>query len=295
MTPAIPDKLRASLDRTLRHQCESPLLEGVRELLAARPSPHVSALIVQTVSEAVRTTPLGQIGWWFSTAHTDFRALHALNACRLACMLAHHEGYDPAVWGQAGLLYDIGMYDHDVEQAVLHDRSLDDDAMTWLRAHAEAGAHRLEALGFAPEVAAAAREHHERPDGSGYPDGLTRNRLSTIGVMFQLIDSFLGQVEPRPFRMRRTAADAMNRLLLQAQRGHYDLPIFRKLAASLGMVPLGSVVALTTGEFALVCENNELDPSRPSVQVLSDSLGNPRDPALLRLSDRPRIEILEAY
>jgi hypothetical protein len=296
MTVEMPETLRRHLDRRFGQQCRGPLLEGVAALLHPRPNRHKAELVVHMVADGMRADPLSQLAWWFPQDHPDCRPQHALNACRIAIWMARAQGMDEATMGLAGLMYDIGMYDHRVEQAVHHDEPLSAPAMEALRQHPVRGAIRLSDLEFPAEAQHAAREHHERPDGSGYPDGLTRNRLTREGVLFQLIDSFLGQVEPRPYRARRSPADAMARLLLQAERGHYDLPAFRTFASVFGVFPIGTVVALSSGAFGVVSGVNTLDPQRPQVMLLSDNQGNPAANSIpVNLGEKPALRVVEAY
>jgi hypothetical protein len=88
----------------------------------------------------------------------------------------------------------------------------------------------------------------------------------------------------------------MARLLLQAERGHYDLPAFRTFASVFGVFPIGTVVALSTGAFGVVSAANTLDPQRPQVLLLSDAQGNPAANSIpVNLGEKPALRIVEAY
>jgi HD-GYP domain-containing protein (c-di-GMP phosphodiesterase class II) len=294
MTPPLPDHLRRALDSRFSQQCHGPLLEGVGDLLH-KPDLHKARLVVQLVADAMGEDPLSQLAWWFPEDHPDHRPLHALNACRIAVHVANAAGLDASTLGLAGLMYDAGMYDSGVELAVMHDHPLDSQARLALRQHTAATEHRLDALGFPAEVRQAAREHHERADGTGYPDGLTREHLSDASLLLQLIDSFLGQVEPRRFRPRRPPNEAMARLKDQAEQGRYDLAAFRTFSGAMGSFPVGCVVVLSNGELAVVSSSADGDPAKPEVLVLSDAEGSALDlPIPVKLSERRGLKIMQA-
>lgn len=62
------------------------------------------------------------------------------------------------------------------------------------------------------EVPLAARHHHERIDGRGYPDGLADNAIPYIGKIVCLADSFDAMTSDRPYRARRSAIDVIDDL-----------------------------------------------------------------------------------
>jgi HD-GYP domain-containing protein (c-di-GMP phosphodiesterase class II) len=292
MNPA----LRQALDKRLRQQCMLPLLErvtaGLQGLADGRGTADDLGQLAAELARDVPADPGAHLVWWFPPCRADARAVHALNAARLGALVAHAEGRDAERHALMGLTYDAGMWVPEAA-AVLHDRPLDADGHELLALLPKRGAALVRELGS--DVALAAARHHERADGTGYPDSLPRNRLDAPSVLFQVIDSFLGQVEPRGYRRRRNPLDAMGRLLLQAERGHYDLPAFRTFARALGFYPFGSVVRLSTGEHALITGLNELDPQRPEVELLSDQQGTPRThPVPLNLTTKPTIHIEDA-
>lgn len=241
--------------------------------------------------------PLRQLCWSFSEAWPDYRPMHALNACRLVLFLALGQGRSEPqaeALALAALLYDVGMW-HPRLACVLHGGPLTEQERDALSRHSALGQEMLAGVaGLDPLAARLAREHHERPDGSGYPDSTPRNSHHEASSFIQLVDSFLGQVEPRPFRRARTPADAMGRLLLQSQRGHYDAAALRSLLLGVGLYPLGSVVRLSGGETALVRGVNPDDLKRPPLLLLTDAAGARRErPLSIALADYPAQSVID--
>ena len=77
-----------------------------------------------------------------------------------------------------------------------------------------------------PNVAVLARDHHERLDGSGYPDGKTDRQISMGARIIALADTFDAMVSDRPYRESLPLMDALGRLR-SCIRSHYDLDVGR--------------------------------------------------------------------
>lgn len=71
----------------------------------------------------------------------------------------------------------------------------------WVKQHPTLGEKRLRALGESdPIVLELVRSHHERIDGSGYPDGRARRDIPVAAQLFAVIDSFDAMTSLRPYR-----------------------------------------------------------------------------------------------
>ena len=138
-------------------------------------------------------------------------------AHRLA--LAKHDAIDVA---RAGLIHDVGKIT--TPSAILNaPRALDDDEMAIMRDHAVAGAKMVAAIPLVAHFTPAVRNHHERFDGRGYPDGL---RASTIPIATRIVtvaDAFNAMIGRRPYRPPFSPAVALERL--EANRGTQFDPI----------------------------------------------------------------------
>jgi HD-GYP domain-containing protein (c-di-GMP phosphodiesterase class II) len=118
---------------------------------------------------------------------------------------------------------------------------------------------------FAPEVARAVYEHHERMDGTGYPQGLKGADLSLLGRMAAVCDSFDDLVNDLDGSTGLDPASALEEM--KADHGAYDADILAALEQALGIYPVGSVVALRTGRLAMVVDQNVHEPASPRVRT----------------------------
>ena len=259
---------------------DSELCKDVSKLLtavASERSVDVELLekIIVPIFVELRANPSAQLSWYFPKPLNDYRALHAVNASRIAMHFARESGMDDArvvQLGTIGLLYDAGMWSQDLA-FVLEPTVLEHAKLSEVETHTTNGADALEASGNVdPLCVTVAREHQERADGTGYPAKSGADAHHPYSRLFQIIDSFLGMVEPRPFRKVLSPVEAMQRIAVQAQRGYYHLPTFRDWIKVMGVYPVGSFVQLNTGELALVKASGGTSLRRPKVLVVADEL-----------------------
>jgi putative nucleotidyltransferase with HDIG domain len=121
----------------------------------------------------------------------------------------------------AGALHDIGKLF--VPAGTLGSgRKLDTEELAAIRLHPTTGAEVLASLGFPPVVVDAARAHHERWAGGGYPSGVRSEQLHPLTRAVAVADAFVAMVEPgRAYRRPMTKAAALAEIV--ACRGtHFD-------------------------------------------------------------------------
>jgi putative two-component system response regulator len=118
---------------------------------------------------------------------------------------------------QAGLLHDLGKISIP-EQVLRKPGPLTPEEWAVMRQHPLVGAQIVAPLEFFADGAIIVRHHHERHDGSGYPDGL-RGELIPIGSRIVAVaDVYDALTSDRPYRARLTRDEAVWRL--RAEAGH---------------------------------------------------------------------------
>jgi putative nucleotidyltransferase with HDIG domain len=115
----------------------------------------------------------------------------------------------------AGLLHDLGKVG--VPDAVLRKaNTLDDGEWEFIRQHPEKGAEVLSHLAAYQEVADIVRFHHERLDGSGYPNGVLGDSIPEMSKVLAVADSYHAMTSDRPYRGARSSFEALKELRLMA-------------------------------------------------------------------------------
>lgn len=116
---------------------------------------------------------------------------------------------------QAGLLHDIGKIG--IAEGVLRKRgALAPDEWRVMRGHPLIGAQIVAPFDFFAEGAEIVRHHHERCDGSGYPDGLEGERIPAGARVVAVADVYDALTSDRPYRAALPAAEATAELRRQA-------------------------------------------------------------------------------
>ena len=139
---------------------------------------------------------------------------HGDRVATLCARMAMHLGLGPTKVEEvcnAGLLHDIGMIN--IPDSVLQKSGpLTDQEREHVRNHTIVGARILEPLRFLGRVGEYTRYHHERLDGSGYPEALRGEEVSLGAQIVGLADSYAALTQERPFRPALSPGEAVERL-----------------------------------------------------------------------------------
>lgn len=115
--------------------------------------------------------------------------------------------------------------------------------------------------------------HHERLDGSGYPEGLKEERLDDLERILILTDYYDEIIHGLLDRPGLIPAEALRQLYREASQNKLDKSLVELLIKMLGIYPLTSAVELTTGEKGVVIEVNRDKPLVPVVKIMYSSDG----------------------
>ncbi|MGH7325021.1 MAG: HD-GYP domain-containing protein [Candidatus Rokuibacteriota bacterium] len=118
---------------------------------------------------------------------------------------------------QAGLLHDLGKIG--VPEAVLGKRGpLTEDEWSLMRRHPVLGAQIVAPFEFLAAAAPLIRHHHERWDGSGYPDGLIGEAIPLGARIIAVADVYDALTSDRPYRVALDHPQAVEALAAEAGR-----------------------------------------------------------------------------
>ena len=136
---------------------------------------------------------------------------HSQRVARLAHRLALAVGVPDAsarVVAQAGLLHDIGKIG--IPESVLRKPGpLTEDEWVVMRCHPVVGAQIVAPLEFFSDGANIIRHHHERVDGSGYPDNLRADAIPLGARIVAVADIYDALTSDRPYRRRLLPSEAI--------------------------------------------------------------------------------------
>jgi HD-GYP domain-containing protein (c-di-GMP phosphodiesterase class II) len=233
--------------------------------------------------------------------HDNYTYSHAIGCGALAAAFGRHLGLpEDTILSLAtgGLLMDVGKT-RLPERLLKHVGPLWPRELETVRTHVELGLEVVQGGGIQdPDVLDAVRTHHERYDGSGYPDHLAGDAIPMAGRMLAIIDSYDAMCSVRPHRAAVPRHKAMQEIY-RARDRLYQAELVEQFQVCLGVYPTGSRVELTSGEVAVVMEQNLVRRLRPTVLVISSPDKQPLEKfRVLDLLNQPdagnRVEIARA-
>lgn len=223
-----PDRAQAERARIIRDNC-SKMIQDVL-LLPGQTEP------IETVAEISRTFQTwvakdeGQFGYLLAMSSHDFyTTTHMVNVgvgCGLlARALRPNDESLFSIAVQGGLLHDVGK--RDIPASILNKAGrLDPDEWEVLRRHPAVGHEELaQHQSVPPAVLEMARDHHERLDGKGYPNGIFGDQIGFLARVCAVVDVFDAITATRPYRGPTHPRDAL-KIMAEGVGTQFDKQVF---------------------------------------------------------------------
>jgi len=137
----------------------------------------------------------------------------------------------------AAAFHDVG-YLSTPEYILRKPSVLAEDEMEEVRVHPVRGAEVFSAQPSLSEIARAVRHHHERYDGSGYPEGLRGDEIPLFSRIILVAETYEAMTHHRPYR-RALSTDEATRRLREGAGSQLDPEIVKQFLAILGREPSG--------------------------------------------------------
>ncbi|NTU51684.1 MAG: HD domain-containing protein, partial [Candidatus Aminicenantes bacterium] len=226
--------------------------------------------------------------------HDEYTLNHSVNVCLLATALGRRLGLNRGELvdlGIAAFFHDLGKLETPLEILNKPDK-LDAGEREIMEQHPFKGAEKLvllkESRRLPLRAIHVAMEHHIKEDLTGYPRYFRKEDVNLFSKIVKVVDFFDAITTKRVYRPNvYTRAEALTLMLDQAGAEFHPV-ILKAFVNLMGPFPIGSLVALTTGEIGIVFELNA-DPKlvlRPSVKLITDAAGNRIDGDVIDLAEQ---------
>jgi HD-GYP domain-containing protein (c-di-GMP phosphodiesterase class II) len=221
----------------------------------------------------------------------DRASAHAMNVAVISLLMGRVFGLGEAEMldlGMGALMHDVGKIE--LPSRLRHaDERLSREEMAAYREHVAQGVAHGRRMGLSAGALTVVAQHHEHADGSGFPQHLKAERLSTAASIVALVNRYDNLCNPPSLAHALTPHEALSIMFAQS-RAQFDASMLNSFIRMMGVYPAGSVVQLTDDRYALVMSVNSSRPLKPNVLVHDPQM--PREEALhLNLMSTPDLGI----
>jgi HD-GYP domain-containing protein (c-di-GMP phosphodiesterase class II) len=200
----------------------------------------------------------------------DYLYRHSLASLVWATVLGRHIGLnreDLNVVALGAMLLDMGkirLPDEILEKPT----KLTDEEYALMKRHVEFGLEILKETKEVDErVMDMVAHHHERFNGSGYPNGLRGSQVPVFARIAGIVDAYDAMITPRSYAKPMSSFDAFRQLRLQADI-EFQAELIDQFTQAIGVFPTGTLVELNTGQIAVVTKQNRVRRLRPEIMVI---------------------------
>ena len=205
--------------------------------------------------------------------HDEYTYQHSLGSAIWSVSLGRQLGlpkHDLRSLAMGCLLMDVGKLrvDQDLLRA---SRELSLEEAAHIASHVGYGLDIILQSGIVnQDVIDMVAHHHERFDGSGYPNGLARDKIPAFARIAAIVDTYDAITSTREYAEAISPPDAI-KLLYNSRDIDFQAELVEAFIQAVGIYPAGTLVELSSGEVAVVVAEYRSRRLRPKVMVLLDA------------------------
>ena len=225
--------------------------------------------VVQNITESILRNSGALLGLLRIKTKDDYTFLHSVSVCTLLVAFCRSRGMDEDTIYQAGL----GGLLHDTGKALVPDAILNkqgrlsDEEFVIVKRHPRDGHDILiRTQGIGPIPLDITLHHHERRDGSGYPDLQVAGEISELAQMAAIVDVYDAITSDRCYHKGIAPAEAL-RKIYEWSKFHFNPALAQEFMRCVGIYPVGTLVLLESGRLGVVVEPHESSLLTPKVNV----------------------------
>jgi HD-GYP domain-containing protein (c-di-GMP phosphodiesterase class II) len=225
--------------------------------------------MVENITASILRNPGALVGLLRIKNADDYTFLHSVAVCTLLVAFCRSRGMDDETTYQAGL----GGLLHDTGKALVPEHILNkpgrltDAEFDIIRRHPRDGYDLLrQSPDIGPIPLDITLHHHERRDGSGYPDKQAEGAISDLAQMAAIVDVYDALTSDRCYHKGMPAAEAL-RKIFEWSKFHFNPALVQEFIRCVGIYPVGTLVLLESGRLGVVTELHQTKLLEPKVNV----------------------------
>ncbi|WP_123043341.1 HD-GYP domain-containing protein [Cohnella candidum] len=224
--------------------------------------------VLPVIMEAARKRNLFQL-FADLKSMADYRYKQSIGVVVMSAMLGkwlHLDQKELSLLNSAASLYDIGSVKLPSYLLKKPERLLPSEREI-MKEHAMLGYELLLESGVDPRIARVALQHHEREDGSGYPQGIKGSEIDPLSKIIALADVYVAMTSARPYREAYAFYEVIHEIHKQIIQGRFDSAIGLTFLNGLMAAQIGSEVILSDERKGRILLINPNYPTSPLVSL----------------------------
>lgn len=272
--PLAEEKHRAARLHVEANQIVRGMISDIRlgkQIEMEKVEPLVENMVDSIFRNPDALMPLGRL-----KEHDSYTFQHSVSVCTLMIAFARGLELDRKTIKEIA----VGALLHDVGKAKVPDEILNKPAKLTDAEFAKMKSHVVQSIvilqntpGISQIALDVAGQHHERFDGTGYPNKLKGEEISLYGQMGAIVDVYDAITSDRVYHKGMPPTEALGKLL-EWSKFHFDPEMVRKFIKAVGIYPTGSLVRLESGRLAVVMEQHPEKLMQPVVLVVYNAKSN---------------------
>lgn len=281
--PIIDEKLRDEAIGGIRRMFEAAQAGGENMTTAYQIVKELGTVVDQLV-DTLLLDPKALVHIADLKSYDEYTYHHSLSVAVLSIAIGQSVGFDPTqlrFLGRIAMMHDIGKTQVPVE-IINKPSRLSDTEFTLVKKHSANGYEYLSQSRIGDDAFwHGVLSHHEKIDGSGYPNGLKGNEIPLASRIISIADVYDALTSYRSYRAPMQPAEAVEFIMGNTGKA-FDYDIAKAFLTKLEPYPVNTCVELSGGKYAIVIRN--ANAMRPVVKLLDSD-------AVLDLSERSSLSV----
>jgi HD-GYP domain-containing protein (c-di-GMP phosphodiesterase class II) len=228
---------------------------------------------VEPVVDSVSSNPDALLWVARMKQHDKYTYKHSLGASVWAVALGRQLGlprHDLRSLAMGSMLMDVGKL-RIAPELLQKDRQLTTRETQEVAGHVTHGLEILKEGGMInSDVLDMVAHHHERYDGSGYPQGLRNEDIPPFARIAAIVDTYDAVTSARSYAEATSPSDAI-KMLYKSRDEEFQAELVEAFIQAVGIYPAGTLVELSSGEVGVVVAEYRTRRLRPKVMIILDS------------------------
>jgi len=202
----------------------------------------------------------------------DYAYNHSISSAIWAAAFGRNLGLpimDIKAVAMGGLLLDIGKVKLP-EKLISNPNAYNQVEFNLVKRHVDYGLDIIRSIdGITDDVVQMVATHHERHNGSGYPNGLADNNIPLFGKMAGIIDCYDAIISDRPHIKALSPHDAVKKLY-DWSGSDFQPELIEQFIQIVGIYPVGTLIELSDGRIGVIVALHKVRRLRPKVMLILD-------------------------